>query len=412
MRGSSKRSFLFLQGPASPFFARLADRLGADGHRIVKLNFHAGDWAYWAPRRALAFRGRLEVLPGFLDEVYRRFDISDQVLYGDRRPVHKAAVERAAACGVRTHVFEEGYFRPHWVTLEREGVNARSLLPRDPHWYRQTAARLGTPPETVTFHSPFFIMATHDVLYHTAGLVNPLFFPHYVGHGLLPVVVEYAGYCLRLPRVRLWDKRRDAQRIARLIDSGRPYFVLPLQLNSDAQIREHSSFRDMAEVLTHVVESFAAHAPKDALLVIKNHPLDPGLNRYGAQVKRLARRYGCAGRLLYLESGFLEPLLKYARGCVTVNSTSGIQALGLGCPVKTLSRPIYDLPGLTFQGTLADFWTAGERPDAELFTCFRRVVTYATQINGGFYCEKGIALAVPNSARVLTAERSPLEALQ
>jgi capsular polysaccharide export protein len=53
-----------------------------------------------------------------------------------------------------------------------------------------------------------------------------------------------------------------------------PYYLLPLQLNSDAQIRDHCRFDDMNGVMEFVLESFATHAAGDARLVIKNHPLD------------------------------------------------------------------------------------------------------------------------------------------
>ena len=104
-------------------------------------------------------------------------------------------------------------------------------------------------------------------------------------------------------------------------------------------------------------------------------------------------------------------LARHARGVVTVNSTVGIVALELGRPTATLSDPIYNLPGLTWQGGLDAFWTNGQSPDAQLYSCFRRVVMRATQVNGGFYCNQGIALAVQNSCPFLTAERSPLEEL-
>lgn len=77
----------------------------------------------------------------------------------------------------------------------------------------------------------------------------------------------------------------------------------------------------------------------------------------------------------------------------------------------TLSDPIYNLPGLTYQAPLDAFWLDATPPEQELFARFRRVVMTATQINGGFYCRQGISLAVENSAKVLTAERSPLEVL-
>jgi len=406
-----RRNFLFLQGVCSPYFARLADRLRADGHRIFRVNFNAGDLTSWAPRSSWQFRGKPEILRDFLDEKYRRFGITDQILFGDRRPVHRPAVDHGEACGVRTHVYEEGYFRPHWVTLEREGVNGHSLLPRDPDWFREVGGRLHEPPPAMAFHTPFRVRTQHDVAYHLAGAGNALLFPHYRGHAPAPAPVEYAGYLWRLSRVRFWHSRRDAAEVVRLAGGNLPFYLLPLQLNSDAQIRDHSRFKNMGEVMEHVLESFARHAPSGSRLVIKNHPLDAGLVNHRQALATLLRRFGLDGRVDYLESGNLDALLERARGCVTVNSTVGIVSLAHGCPTTTLSDPIYNLPGLTFQGHLDDFWSQGERPDAEMFKRFRRVVMHTTQVNGGFYCRQGIALAVENSLPFLTCERSPLEAL-
>lgn len=406
----SKRRFLFLQGVCSPFFGQLADRLQVDGHHVQKINFTVGDSTYWGRRESLAFRGRLENLRDFLDGVYRRYDITDQVLFGDRRPVHRPAVEHAEALGIRTHVFEEGYFRPHWVTLEREGVNGHSLLPRDPDWFWAVGGDLGDVESVQPFASPFWVRAVHDVAYHLAGVGNALLFPHYRTHAGMTAPVEYLGYIRRFSLLRLW-KPRDARLIADLIANRSVYYVLPLQLNTDAQIRDHSRFEDMAEVIEFVMASFARQAPAGSRLVIKNHPLDMGLLGYDRLIQRLAGKFDVVGRIDYLESGDLDSLVRHSRGLVTVNSTVGGVSLGLDCPTLALSDPIYNLPGLTFQGTLDDFWQQGEAPNRELFRRFRNAVIHATQVNGGFYCRRGIELAVRNSVAILEGEVSPLEAL-
>lgn len=69
------------------------------------------------------------------------------------------------------------------------------------------------------------------------------------------------------------------------------------------------------------------------------------------------------------------------------------------------------MAGLTFQGSLNDFWQERRPPDPELYRCFRNTVIHATQINGGFYSQSGIELAVRNAVTPLTALRSPLEEL-
>ncbi|CAM3378777.1 capsule biosynthesis protein [Halomonas lysinitropha] len=409
---SQRRAFLFLQGVCSPFYPQLGRRLAEQGHRVVKVHFNAGDSLYWHPDTGPvhAFRGRLEALPDFLDELYRRYAITDQVVFGDRRPVHRPAITGGRRAGVRNHVFEEGYFRPFWITLERDGVNGHSLLPRNPQWFLETARRLPEQPAPHRFSTSFRVRAAHDVLYHLAGLSNPLRFPHYRNHAPIIAPVEYAGYAKRFTQLRFW-KPHDAQRIRTLIEGRRPYFMLPLQLNTDAQIRHHSSFTDMREVMECVIGSFAEHAPGDALLCIKNHPLDMGLDHHARLIRRLERYYNIEGRIVYLESGDLEALLHHAAGTVTVNSTVGLVSLEHGRPTLALSDPIYNLAGLTDQTSLDEFWRVPTPPDEALFRSFRDTVIYATQLNGGFYCRTGIELAVTNAARELGAERSRLERL-
>ncbi len=405
-----KRSFLLLQGVCSPFFSKLADQLVADGHGVLKVNFNVGDVAYWWPRRSISFRGLLTDFPRLLEETYARRRITDQILFGDRRPFHRVAVSAAEQHGIRTHVFEEGYFRPYWVTLEREGVNGHSLLPRDPAWFWEVGGNLPDDVQGQPFESPFWIRASHDVAYHLANACNPLVFPRYQTHQPANAAFMYAGFVKRSAMLRL-RRRRNRSLISELIGRSRQYFLLLLQLNGDAQIRYHSRFDCMADVMAFVLESFAKHAPADTKLVIKNHPLDMGLVDHAAAADAHARDCGVNERVIFLEDGNLMALLEGARGVVTVNSTAGTLALGFNCPTIALSDPIYNLPGLTFQGSLDDFWEALTPPDPELFRRFRNAVIYTTQVNGGFYCARGIAMAVQNSRRLLEPDRSPLEAL-
>ena len=407
---ANKRSFLFLQGPCSPFFAQLADHLVALGHSVHKLNFNYGDTVYWLPRKAHYFREELSVLPDFLAHIWQLYGITDQILFGDCRPVHKPAVNRAEALGIRTHVFEEGYFRPFWVTLEREGVNSHSLLPRDPDWFRAVGERLPEPDQSVAFRSPFSTRAFHDVVYNVVGLVNPLGFHRYKRHAPDSALLEYAGYIRRFALIK-WYKQRDRDRIAQLFAQSTPYYVLPLQLSSDTQITHHSSFSDMLEVIELTLKSFCKFAPENARLVIKIHPLDAGLFDYDKAIKQLAAFYQLTERVLFIQSGDLHILLQNASGTVTVNSTVGGLALALECPTIALADPIYNLPGLTFQGGLNAFWTQATKPDSELFRCYSKTVIHTTQINGGFYCREGIALAIKHTERFLDSDQSPLEKL-
>ena len=408
----SKRSFLLLQGPCTAFFRRLALGLQAQGHRVTVVNFNAGDALFRRGLEQIAFRAPLDELPAFLEDIWQRHDITDQLLFGDRRAVHRPAILGARRQGIRNHVFEEGYLRPFWITHEREGVNGHSLLPRDPAWYRHAATQLGPTPHAVQFRSSFKVRAVQDVVYHLAGLYNPLGFRHYRNHAPVTAPVEYTGYVRRFLKLRLQRHyARDTARIAQLRHQKAPYFVLPLQLNGDAQIRDHSEFEHMPQVIKRIMTSFARHAPSQARLVIKNHPLDMGLVDYPGIITSLARELALEGRVDYLETGNLNHLLANASGLVTVNSTSGLVALEHGCPTLTLSEPIYAMPGLTHQGALDAFWQQPQPPQSELFQAFRTTLLHTVQVNGGFYCAAGTELAVNNTLTRLTTESSLLERL-
>ena len=96
---------------------------------------------------------------------------------------------------------------------------------------------------------------------------------------------------------------------------------------------------------------------------------------------------------------------------MTVNSTTIGQALFHRCPVKALGRSIFAVDGLLYQESLDLFWNQPASVDTQLFNDFKKVVTYATQINGGLYSAEEIALAIKNTLPRLLEIPSRLEAL-
>jgi capsular polysaccharide export protein len=251
----------------------------------------------------------------------------------------------------------------------------------------------------------------HDIAYEVANLANPLLFPRYRTHVPYNRWIGYAAHARRFAAFPL-HASRDRALLERLDREPAPLFLLPLQLDSDAQIRYYSPIATMSALVERVMRSFAASAPPEVRLVIKNHPLDPGFVNYRRLIARLARELDVAGRVDYVDTGDASPLVGRARGIVTVNSTVGMSSLALKRPVIALGTAIYNLPGLTFQGPLESFWRDAPAPDAELFRRFKNAVIHATQVNGGFYTRASVALAVANCQRLLLAERSPLEELR
>lgn len=405
-----RRNYLFLQGCTSAFFHALGCHLRERGHGVGRVNFNVGDAVLWRAGPAWSFRGQLSELAEFLTGLVSRHGFTDMVMLGDTRPIHQEAIKVAKVAGLVIHVYEEGYFRPGWLTLERDGINGNSRLPKDPDWFRAVGEQV---PELMTQQqvpsTPLAMLAAWEVIYHLPNLLNPILYRGYRTHRPVISGIEFYGWGSRFA-VQPIDKRRDDGAIDKLCESGQPYFVFPLQLDGDAQITRHSPFKRVSDAIDAVMRSFVLEAPTGCKLVIKNHPLDTGLNHYGRIVLQLANSLDIADRVLFLETGDLIKLLKRAKGVVTINSTVGTAALEIGRPVLTLGQAIYDIPGLVNQHGLEAFWRQPVAPDLELFRLFKRAVIYTTQVNGNFYSKSGNRLAASNSLRFLEPELSPLEA--
>ena len=389
----SGRAFLFLQGMATRFFERLGRALAERGHAVHRVNFNGGDRAFWRLPGAVDFRGRPQEWPEFLDELIVGKAISDVILFGDCRPLHRAAIRIAEERLLRIHVVEEGYLRPDWITFEEGGVNGHSSLPRDPDWYRERARSLPAWSDPPSTPGSFRRRATADVLYTMASMAEVWRFPYYTTHRPYYQLIEYAGWLRRLalkPRA----ERRAVMAIEDLSPGPDPLFLFPLQLDCDYQVRVHSPFRAMHLAIEHVLGSFAHHAPAAARLVVKLHPLDSGLVDWAAITRHLAVEFEIADRIVILDGGDLGGLLSCKPAVVTVNSTVGTMALGCGLPVIALGKAVYDIAGLTCQGELDTFWNDPTPPDSSLFDAFRRVLADRCLIPGSFFNEAGLTFGV------------------
>ena len=395
----SNRSFLFLQGVASPFFDKLASTLRANGVKTFRVKFCGGDVAFHRRGQAQRFLDNVEQLDVFYSDLFTELKVTDLVLFGDTRPVHKPAIKLAKQLGVDIHVYEEGYLRPDWVTLDSGGVNAHSSLSKQtPTYFRQRATSV--PRDVSSYKTGYsqWVRLFHDVRYNIARMLDSKRFPGYKRHRIIHPVREYIGWIRRYPALipMSWLARYNTKK---LISTKSHYYVYPLQLCGDSQIQVHSRFDGVNHATSEILHSFASHASKNTYLVIKNHPLDTGVSKSRKFITNLSRELGIQDRTIFMDGGHLPTLLSHSKGTVVVNSTTGMSALHHKSPIITLGKALYDLPGLTYQGRLDDFWRRAKKSDYDLFKDFRDVIIHDTQINGNFYTKKGIEMTVAASMK-------------
>jgi capsular polysaccharide export protein len=277
---------------------------------------------------------------------------------------------------VRLFEFEEGYLRPNHVTIECWSNGAKQTAARGPERGGNEIGVAGLFSNRMRQSIAYWLAAT---------LAHP-WFPDYRSHRIYPAWLETI----------YWVRRRWRKPMA-----NRRFFLFPLQLDGDAQIVGRSSFASMANALDHVLESFAVHAPKDTLLLVKRHPFDPDLSDWASQVSEQAGKWGIADRVYYVSRFDLDPLLRRCGGVVTVNSTVGPLALALDKPVHVMGHAIYHRPGLTHDGALDDFWCAPPPPGQSAFAEFTAELKARSQVNGGFHSDTGLELLVANALRIL-----------
>lgn len=384
-----RRAFLFLQGPPGPLFRRLGAEMARNGVDVHRINLSGGDRLDWPG--AVDFRGPFAEWPVFVDRYMREHRITDLLLFGDCRPYHVAARGMAALRNIRTHVLEEGYLRPDWMTLEPEGVNARSTLPRNKEWFLSEARRLPPEPELPPITSSFRRRARDSYWHYHHVVVGRLLYPHYRSHRSTSILKEGVGWLWKFATEGRARKAAE-EVLSRLEDQ--PYFVLPLQLSGDYQIRAHSPFPDMQSAANYVIESFAANAPGKVHLLLKAHPLDCSFFSWKRFVRRAAKRLNLQGRLHFVDGGDLDRMAQSACGMVCVNSTSATIALARGTPVCTVGDAIYDVPGLTHQDHLDSFWSNPSPPEAGLYPAFRRVLVDRCLVRGGLASESAVTILV------------------
>ncbi len=386
--------FLFLQGMPSSLFRRVGSELRGKGARVSRINFCPGDWLYWRRNGAISYRGKLSRWPEYIERFFKEQQVTDLVLLGEQRDYHKAAVVIAQRLGIRVSVTDFGYLRPDWITFERDGMGGNSRFPKIAQEIRDRASQFPAPDFSPRFRDSAFGMASRDLVYNFSNLFFGWCYPHYRRSDRRPPTLIYtAASAAFLLRTKLC-KRKNAQRVAELLGDDLPFYVFPLQLDHDFQIIAYSEFTGMASAIECVIASFAGNAPKNSRLVIKVHPWDAGLRDWSRMSARLAEQHGVIDRVVYLGGGDLDSLSARAQGMVTVNSTSGLKAMMLGCPVKVLGQAIFDVDGLSYQGSLDDFWSCDAAPDPTLLSAFVKLLANDFQIRGVFFREPGLTEAV------------------
>jgi capsular polysaccharide export protein len=392
------RRALLLQGPVGPFFARLHEHLSAHGWDAWRVTFHAGDALYAGPdARRVHFPHGPGAWAGWLAALLDARAVDVLVLFGAQRPAHRIARALAAERGVPCLCLEEGYIRPGFVTAEWGGNNAASPLAGrlpPPGWAPDK------PPAPATDYGGHTPMARHAALYYAARALAPASEgQRAMFHRPAPLGRNIVGWAANAWRYAA-RARADAQTVRGLRARGAPpFFLIPLQVPDDANMApEQACGWDTPRLIAQSLAAFARHAPPDARLVFKAHPMARGHEAEPALIRATARALGVAGRVEVVETGPLAPLARRAAGVATITSTSGLSAVHHGVPLLVLGRALYAHPRLAAcahgEPDWAAFFTGRIAPaPPHLRARYTAWVRARALLPGDFYARTGMEAA-------------------
>jgi len=349
---------LLLQGPIGPFFKRFADELTERGFNVWKVNLNGGDRFFYRREQTVDYSGALQDWESYVDRLIVNKEIGRIYMFGDCRAYHRVARKVAKRRGVRVFVFEEGYIRPNYITLEEHGVNGHSPMLTKPlalNDYPEVPEETFSNDEQSLPGNTFTRSALCSIAYYLNCRFQQRRYPEYQHHRTLKCVAEGARW------IRSGFRKLRFQRAEKdVLDNSIEHFI------------------------GDVLASFARHAAPNKAIVFKHHPMDRAYTDYSLLFENLIGELGLQGRVFYVHDVCLPTLLKNAEGTVLINSTVGMSSLFHGTPVKTLGKAIYDIQGLTTTRSLESFWGRPGTVDRGLFVAFRQYLIERNQINGSF----------------------------
>lgn len=378
------KNILLLQGPMGSFFKRFDTSLRAKGAKTFKICFNMGDQFFSHKDNIISYRNTPEEWPSYIESFLLKNRIDKIFLFGDCRYYQRVARRIAYKYKIDIFVFEEGYLRPHYITLEKFGVNGFSTLPREAVFYRELPEI--EVPEPKHARQSKTKMVVSAALYYALSNLFHFKYPYYEHHREFSAIKELFHGVRGIYRKGLyaWTERHCLSKITG--ELSKKYYFVPLQTHNDFQILQHSHYRSIEKFIIEVLESFSRHAPIETYLLFKHHPVDRGRKNYRHFIAEQAALLGIEDRVLVVHDVYLPSCLKHTIGTVTINSTVGLSSISYGIPTITLGDAIYDMKGLTNKGvSLRKFWHNHKKPDMFLYQKFRQYLIAHTQLNGSFY---------------------------
>tara|TARA_B100000886_G_scaffold304669_1_gene236047 strand:- start:239 stop:1471 length:1233 start_codon:yes stop_codon:yes gene_type:complete len=375
---------LLLVGPIGTFFARLSQYFEKNNVKNYKVLFPLHEYGF-PDSKVIKYSNEIKYFKSFLKDLIYKKEIKHIFMYGNVLIPHRQALElveelKKEGKNIKTHIFELGYLRPNFVTLENEGINYTSSYILNKEFYTKQKSYKCFP---LPMSHGFRLRKLWKVIFFISHCFTDYQIVEF-NHKLQPKPIflwfQIKGYLLK------YYFKFSEYKLKKKCFLTKPFFLVILQVSTDSQITIGSKIKNNKKFIYKVIKDFARAKLENINLVIKHHPRDRGYTNYKNEIKQFAKEFGITKNVFYIHDYFLSKIFTNPRckGTVLINSTVGYQSLYHSKPVKALGITPYNLDGLSYQKSLTSFFINPKKVDQLLFNKFYKYILENSQINGNF----------------------------
>lgn len=278
---------LLLVGPLGLFFSRVAGHLEAKGVSVYKVALPMREPGF-RNKKKLIYNGPPCEFRSFIESTIDRYKVKHVLMYGDYIPIHREALIACRAKGVNTIVFELGYRRPGFITVEDQGVNSRSVLMNQN--LREAATENRSDKSGIVLNQKrkrYRIAKVLTYILHSLTRYELMGYRHKLQPEPIDLWHQYWGY------LSYYIYSVTETRTRKMITGKGKYFLVALQVAFDSQLRDEDRYNSMKAVIIDACKSFAEYcSDHEVALIFKHHPRDRGFNNYLRDIKAAAKVYG------------------------------------------------------------------------------------------------------------------------
>jgi len=319
---NSETNVLLLQGPVGNFFNEFAKHIIMHGGSVFKIHFTFAEKFFYDQKEEFFYKNTIEEWPKYFTKFVKKNKINRVYLMNDSRPYHKPIIKICADIDVDLFVFEDGYFRPGYITLEPFGINGNSHFPK--FAFDNFNDNQNLPSLEMNLYSKDYSRILFSLISNFNFITSRNYKPYRPINSFYWAVRLFRKYLSKA--INILKDSIAIKKILKADDDIKVFFV-PLQVFDDTQIKYHSKYKNTFEFIFEILQSFGALNIKNFKIIIKQHPGDRGAINYKNFITEKAKIYGITKNICFNSTTDVDELINLSDGIILINSTVGINSL-------------------------------------------------------------------------------------